>query len=525
MKIIDAEGSREIDRIAAEEYHLNTLVLMENAGLRSADLIAEKINPNHGKSRITVVIGKGNNGGDGLVAARHLHNRGYTVRIFHLYPASELSEAAAANWQIATALGIETVKLFDKEDLMIFKIALYSSRLVVDAIFGSGFEGEVTGLTAGIIATINAAKCRVLALDIPSGVNATTGAISKPSVSATWTISYGLPKLGNILPPGGDKNGELTVADISFPPTLAVEGENDNTLIDREWVLNRMQLRKADTHKGNYGHVLVAGGAPTMTGSILLSGKGALKAGAGLVTYLVPESIHGIITTQALEAMTFPLPANEDGSMSPAAADAILQQTGNKILVLGMGLSRHEDSKAVVKKILQHVNCPLVLDADALLALGDLEEPRRSGQPLILTPHPGEMARILQCTIREVQENRVVAVREAARRWNATVVLKGHKTLIATNTGKLLINCTGNAGMATGGMGDVLSGIIGALLGQGMVPTDAAAIGVYLHGLAGDMAANDLGDMGITAGDIVDYLPKVLASYEKQLGRKDYDVL
>ena len=278
-----------------------------------------------------------------------------------------------------------------------------------------------------------------------------------------------------------------------------------------------MKPRRADTHKGIYGHVLVAGGSVNMTGSLILAGKGALKAGAGLVTYMMPWSLHEAVRAQNLEAMTCRLPENEDGSLGVAAAEPILQQTGNKILVLGMGLSRTEESMALVKRILEDVNCPLVLDADALIALGELEGRKKTQHPLVLTPHPGEMSRILGWSIREVQENRIKAAKLAAEKFSAVVVLKGSRTVIADPSGKILVNLTGNAGMATGGMGDVLSGIIGALLGQGVDPLSAAALGVYFHGLAGDKAAEDKGEMGLNAGDIIDYLPHVLADYEQKL--------
>ena len=516
MRLIDAATAKAIDERAAGEFGLDTTILMENAGLRSADYIEELLPPEE-NTRIAVVIGRGNNGGDGLVAARHLFNRGYRVRLFGLYPEEELSEAAARQLSITRALGIPCDLLCDGGDLMGFRIALLGSQMIVDAIFGSGLRGEIEGLPAEVIRLINEANRPVLALDIPSGVNSDSGECAADHIRADYTISFGLPKLGNILSPGGDEGGDLRIVDISFPPTLTAEGEDDAALIDEEWVLSKLHLRKPDSHKGIYGHVLVAGGSLTMGGSVLLAGRGALKAGAGLVTYMVPRCLHGLSVACTPEAMTCPLPETGEGSIAADAADLILQQTGNKVLVLGMGLTRHEDSLTLVKKIIDKINCPLVLDADALLALGDLEPPRKSSQPLILTPHPGEMARILQCSIREVQENRVHCVLEAAKRWNAVVVLKGNKTLIATPTGKLLVNLTGNAGMATGGMGDVLSGIIGAFLGQGHSALHAAALGVYFHGLAGDLGAEKTGEMGLTANDIPLYLTEVLADYENIL--------
>ena len=505
-----------MDREAQEKYGLSTVVLMENAGLRSADLAAELLNGDTA-AKISVIVGKGNNGGDGLVLARHLFNKGFPVEIFCLARPSHFSAAAKENWDTAAAIGIKATFLDEARDLTLFRLKLMASALIVDAIFGSGFKGEMEGLSKDIAAIVNDVGRPVLALDIPSGADADSGRIAQTAVRATWTVCFGLPKYGNLLAPAGELNGGLHVVDICFPPALTAEGEEDDVVIDEAWALTKMKPRKADSHKGIYGHVLVAGGSAHMTGSVILAGKGALKTGAGLVTYMVPDSIHESIRAHNLEAMTYRLPENEDGSLGMAAADQILQQTGNKVLVFGMGLSRTDDSMALVKRILESHNCPLVLDADALLALNDISLRKKTAHPLVLTPHPGEMSRMLGWSIREVQENRVEAVRLAAERFHAVVVLKGSRTLIAAPNGKLLVNLTGNAGMASGGMGDVLSGIIGALLGQGLDAVSAAALGVYFHGLAGDRGAEEKGEMGLTAMDIITYLPTVLADYEQKL--------
>ena len=522
MRLINGEASREMDKEAMEVYGLDTLVLMENAGLRSADYVASLLGDSSGNARISVIAGKGNNGGDGLVMARHLFNRGYEVEVFCLGQPETFSPAAQANWRIIDAMGVKITFLDKARDLTLFRVKLSVSRLIVDAIFGSGFKGEMTGLAKDVVDILNETQRPVLALDIPSGIDADTGEVGKTFVKADYTVTFALPKFGNILSPGGEYNGKLNVVDISFPKALTAEKEHDDAVIDEAWVLTKMKPRKADSHKGIYGHVLVAGGSTNMTGSLILAGKGALKAGAGLVTYMMPWSLHEAVRAQNLEAMTCRLPENEDGSLGLAAAEPILQQTGNKILVLGMGLSRTEESMALVKRILEDVNCPLVLDADALIALGDLDGRKKTHHPLILTPHPGEMSRILGWTIREVQENRIKAAKLAAEKFSAVVVLKGNRTVIADPSGKILVNLTGNAGMATGGMGDVLSGIIGALLGQGLDPLSAAAVGVYFHGLAGDMAAEEKSEMGLNAGDVIDYLPYVLSDYEQKLkGAKD----
>lgn len=523
MRLINGEASRRMDKEAMETYGLDTLVLMENAGLRSADYAASLLNEQPENARVSVIVGKGNNGGDGLVMARHLFNKGFDVEIFCLGQPESFSPAAKTNWQVVQAMDIKTTFLEQVRDLTLFRVKLLASSLIVDAIFGSGFKGEMTGLAKEVVEIVNQVHSPVLALDIPSGIDADTGEIGRTFIEADYTISFALPKFGNILAPGGEYNGILNVVDISFPKDLIAEKEKDDAVIDEAWALTKMNPRKADSHKGIYGHVLVVGGSAHMTGSLILAGKGALKAGAGLVTYMMPLSLHDAVRSQNLEAMTYRLPENEDGSLGLAAAEPILQNTGNKILVLGMGLSRTDDSMALVKRIIEDVNCPLVLDADALIALGELDGRKKTQHPLILTPHPGEMSRILGWSIREVQENRIKAAKLAAEKFSAVVVLKGSRTIISSPDGKILVNLTGNAGMATGGMGDVLSGIIGALLGQGLDPLSAAALGVYFHGLAGDFAAEEKGEMGLTAADIIEYLPSVLADYEQKLkGASDH---
>lgn len=517
MRLIDGKTSAQMDQDAMESYGLDTLVLMENAGLRSADYAASLLQGAPKNMRISVVAGKGNNAGDGFVMARHLFNKGFDVELFCLGQPDSFSPAAKANWNIADAMGIKTTFLEQVRDLTLFRVKLMASALIVDAIFGSGFQGEMTGLAKEVVEIMNGVNGNILALDIPSGICADSGETAKTFIKAKHTIAFALPKYGNILAPGGEYNGTLKVVDISFPPALTEEKETDDIIIDEAWALSKMSPRKADSHKGIYGHVLVAGGSVNMTGSLILAGKGALKSGAGLVTYMMPWSLHDTVCSQNLEALTCRLPENEDGSLGIAAAEPILQNTGNKILVFGMGLSRTDETMALTKRLIEDVHCPLVLDADALLALGDMEGRKKTNHPLILTPHPGEMSRILGWSIREVQENRVKAARLAAEKFSAVVVLKGSRTIIAAPNGKLMINLTGNAGMATGGMGDVLSGIIGALLGQGLDALTAAGLGVYFHGLAGDFAAKDKGEMGLNAGDIIDYLPCVLADYERKL--------
>ncbi len=507
MRLINGEEAREMDRIAEEEFFISPLVLMENAGLRSYDLIGDKIGLKNG--RVSILLGKGNNGGDGLVLARHLHNGGYDVRLFSPYSPADFSSSSKANWAVIEAMGLDCQVIEDERDLLLTKIILLSSKLIVDAIFGSGFHGDAKGLTADLIRLVNESQRPVLSLDLPSGIAGDSGVASDPAIAATWTIAFGLPKIGNVVAPGSEYGGQLTVADISFPQVLLAPGEKDTLFLDADWAKSQLKLRSRQSHKGNYGHALILGGSKGMIGAPLLAGKAALRTGSGLVTYMIPQTLEGTVTAQNLEALTVGLPENEEQCLDKRAVSEIFKHTGNKVMAMGMGISRHEETLAMVAQVIRDANCPLLVDADALLALNQIEE-RKKSFPLVLTPHPGEMARMLDCTIREVQNDRMVAVRTAAKKWQATVVLKGDHTLIATAEGRLLVNSTGNPGMATGGMGDTLSGIIVSLLGQGYDAENAAALGVYLHGLAGDIAAEEKGEMSVIAGDIIQYLPQAI---------------
>ncbi len=480
---------------------------MENAGLRSYDFVREKIGLKEG--RISILLGKGNNGGDGLVLARHLVNNGYEVRLFSLASPLDFSPLAAANWEILEAMGLECQVIEDERDMLLLKIVLLSSKLIVDAIFGSGFHGNVSGFAADVIRLVNDCERPVLALDLPSGVNGDNGLASDPAIAAHWTIAFGLPKIGNVLSPGAELGGSLSVVDISFPAVLLSPSETDTLFLDADWAKGQLKQRNCQSHKGNYGHVLILGGSGGMIGAPLLAGKSALRTGSGLVSYMIPRSLEPAVTAQNLEALTIALPENEELSLDRRALPEVFRHTGNKVMAVGMGISRHEDTLEMVAGVIRDANCPLLVDADALLALNRIGE-RRKSFPLVLTPHPGEMARMLDCSIREVQEDRMAAVLTAAERWQATVVLKGHHTLIATPGKRLMVNSTGNPGMATGGMGDTLSGIIISLMGQGYTAENAAALGVYLHGLAGDIAAEEKGEMSVIAGDIIHYLPQAI---------------
>lgn len=522
MRVINGAASREMDKRALEEYGLHSLVLMENAGLRVADFVKEKFPLHSGQGKIVVVLGKGNNAGDGLVLARHLLNSGYKVQLFSLYEPGEYSDAAKANLKPLTAMGVEVKTLAKDRDMLLFKVAMISSSLLVDAIFGSGFRGDIEGFGTTVVEAMNSNGRPILSLDIPSGVDADTAAVSNPVVKARWTLAFGLPKVGNVLYPGSEYNGELQVVDISFPAALTREQTGAMELIDRDWALNQMVLRLPQGHKGLYGHILVLGGSLGMSGSVALACKGAIRSGAGLVTCLVPKSIQNTVAAHCVEAMTMSLPETTQGVLAKDGAAEVLKQTGKKVLVMGMGMTRGPEITEFVERVLRGYNCPLVLDADALVALAEIGEVKESKYPLIITPHPGEMARLLGWNIKEVQERRLEAVTMAAEKYKAITVLKGSKTLIASPEGKVLVNFTGNPGMATGGTGDVLSGIIGSLVGQGVDALAAAALGVYFHGLAGDKAKERKGEMGLAAGDIIKYLPRTLRDYEGDLKEVDH---
>lgn len=506
------EEMREIDRKTIEEIGILGLVLMEEAGRQVA--LEAKAMLTSPQNKILVLAGAGNNGGDGYVAARLLHNWGFSVQVWLLTSPDKIKGDAKINLKIMQKLlPMEKIRqITSSEILQVKESELKEADLIIDAILGTGTQGEVTGIKREIILALNSLNKKVLAVDLPSGLNANTGQVLGCCVQATRTVTFALPKVGLLVHPAVEYAGTVKTVDIGIPPQVIEQLALQHVQLEPALVKQWLPQRKATAHKGSCGRVLVLAGSEGMLGAAVLCAEAVLKIGAGLVTLALPKSIYPLAATKLTEVMTRPLPETAEGTLA-LMAWAQVEKLVDKadVLVLGPGLSSQGETAILVLKILEETNLPVVVDADGLNILADnphfLNKKRKN---LVFTPHPGEMVRLTEKTMEEVQNNRLDLVREKAQEWGVSLVLKGAGTLVASPQGKVYVNSTGNPGMATAGAGDVLAGVIGGLLAQGLTTTIAAASAVYIHGLAGDLARNEQGEMGLLAGDILAYLPKAL---------------
>lgn len=518
MRLFTGESAREADRKAIVEMGIPSLILMENAGRHVAALAFEAFRP----GTVVVICGKGNNGGDGLVAARHLRNWGVdTVAWLVGAKADDLSGDPMMNLQAARGCAVPVFELADASDedaLERLKRDLGRAGLVVDALLGTGFRGELSGTLARVTCLINDSKAPVVGVDIPSGVEAETGRASEGAVRCRLTVTFNGMKAGHVLLPGASLCGDVLAVDISIPPAASAAGGAMEVVCGWEVGESLMGLRRGPSaHKGSAGHVLVVAGSKGFAGAAELAARGALAAGAGLVTLGVPRGLQDVVATKLTEAMTLGLPEGDDGRLGCGAARAILEAASRmKALAMGPGLGQSDEMAEEVRTVVAECPVPMVLDADALnvLSRGQPLVSRRCTE-LVMTPHPGEMARLLGITTSEVQADRIGAARRLAVMWNAAVVLKGARTVIASapssgSPPRVAVCPAGNPGMASGGMGDVLTGILAALLAQTGSAWQAATMGVYLHALAGDIAhfEKKADCPGVLATDVVRLLPR-----------------
>ncbi|MDH3973816.1 MAG: NAD(P)H-hydrate dehydratase [Deltaproteobacteria bacterium] len=514
MKVVTADEMREIDRRAIEEFGIPGVVLMENAGRGAAEIIAE-ITHETDAGRVLVIAGKGNNGGDGHVVARHLVNRGIDCEILLVGKIKDVKGDARINLDTAIKMGIEIRE--ETGDISVVENVITGAHLVVDGLLGTGLAKEVSGFYEQVIEAINSSDLPVVSLDIPSGLDSTTGRPLGLAVEADVTVTFCLPKTGAVIYPGADYVGQLEVADIGVPYALLEDREKKTSLILKADVEEILLPREADSHKGSYGHLLVVAGSGGKSGAAVMAGKSALRSGAGLVTVAAPSSINSILETNLTEVMTESLSDVDGGFLGSGAVKKALYLLKDKsALVLGPGLSREEESGTFVRAIMEKLSIPAVLDADALWHLSaHTGLISKCKAPLILTPHPGEMATILGISSKEVQQDRLNIARSFAADFECYLILKGARTLVASPEGDVFINMTGNAGMATAGTGDVLCGIVGSLLGQGYSALESALAGVYIHGEAGDRIAEEKGEAGLIATDIIERFPEVF----REMGR------
>ncbi len=536
MILLDAAESRELDRLSQEKYGIESYALMRRAGEAVADLMLRRW-PNAVGGQVLVVAGKGNNGGDGFVAARKLIQAGVRVRTILLAHAGALKDDAARAYRDYVAAGGSVVEVTVEGEIG-EAIAAKKPSAVIDAIFGTGLNAEVRGLARRAIETVNrlsatrdAAGIRigagagpdgagvpVVAIDIASGVNADSGAVLGAAIAATLTVTFGYAKFGHVSYPGAGLTGDLELAEIGFAPQTIGELTPRGRLIEAVEAAAFLKPRAANTHKGTYGHPLVIAGRRGKSGAAILAARGALRTGAGLVTAAIPESIAAIVAAGQPELITEPMPAREGHFAAPGAIEELKALAdGKSALIAGPGIGVSADTHKLVAWLVgegAQAGRPLLLDADALNVAAEVGPAmlKTAQGPVVLTPHPGEMGRLLGISNAAVNADRIGAARRLADLSGAAVLLKGSRSVIATPEGALFVNSSGNAGMATAGMGDVLSGIVGALLGQGLAASDALALGVYVHGLAADRLAERIGPVGYLAGEVAAEIPAAFAS-------------
>ncbi len=512
MHLVTAEEMREMDRRTIEEFGLPARLLMENAGRGTARVLLEKFPDISGK-RIGVLAGRGNNGGDGFVAARYLSQRGACVTVYLLTEKSRLTGHAADNFHLLSPLGIQVREVVDQTAFDGICAELAHQQVLVDAILGTGLSAEVKGLLRSVIEFVNAAGRPVVSVDIPSGLHADTGQPCGCCIRASATATFAFPKIGHALMPGASLSGELHVIDIGIPAHIVEAVGPRQHLLNCKTLQEYIKPRREDTHKGKTGHVLIVAGSTGKTGAAALCALSALRAGAGLVTLGIPESVNPSMEPQVLEVMTAPLPETGGGVHSDSAFDVIMKLLSDKqCLAMGPGMGTAAETKALVHRLIQESPVPIVVDADGLNCLaGHMTVLKKKKAEIVLTPHPGEMARLINATPGEVQADRVSCARRFAEKYSLHLVLKGARTVIAHPDGQVHVNPTGNPGMASAGMGDVLTGIIAGFIAQGYPPEHAAPIAVYLHGAAADETAESLGPYGYLASDVMKGLPKAIA--------------
>ncbi len=508
MKVVTAPQMRQIDRQAISVYGIPSLELMENAGRKVSKVAMKMVKKG---SCVCVCCGGGNNGGDGLVAARYLAKKNHKVNVFLF--SKKLSKDALENLEILKKEKIPFTFINNKSDLCKQKKIIFSANLVIDALIGIGLKGEVKGFLKDTISFLNEANMPILSVDSPSGLTSDAELNSHNCIRASATVTLALTKKDLLVYPGREFVGNLYIADIGIPKELLNSGDIKNSLINRSLVLSWINAsRKPDSHKGDFGHVFILAGSHNASGASVLSAKGALRSGAGLVTMAIPESIHPIVAAKLTEAMTLPLPQTKEGSLSLKSEKKILKFISDKadIVVIGPGISLNKETGTLVGNLLKKIQKPVLIDADGITHLSEnLDILRNRKWVTVITPHPGEMSRLTKASSKEINKRRVEIAARFSSQYNTYTILKGASTVIGTPTGEVFINMTGNPAMSSGGMGDVLSGLVAGYMAQKFSVLQACIMGVYLHGLSADYLKTKMGERGILAGDLVDIIPLV----------------
>ena len=503
MRVLNTQQMREADRRTIDEVGIPSIVLMENAG-RQAVAAMEAAFEDLSTSHVGVVCGRGNNGGDGFVVARTLVQRGVETSVFLLGSVADVRGDARTNLEVLGRIGLIVVEITNAQEWELHFSEISRCELLVDAILGTGFHGQLSGLLETVVADINGLGVPIVAIDLPTGLSADTADVEGEAVEASMTVTLAAPKIPLVLPPADSHSGDLVIADIGIPLPLLDEVEGPYIeLLTRERMRELVPARAADSHKGDFGRVLVIAGSLGRSGAAHLAAIGALRSGAGLVTVATPRSCLPIVAAMAPEYMTEGLDETAAGTVDFGALDRVLDFKAD-VIAVGPGLGQSPGTAAFVHGLLERAGVPLILDADALNAFtGDPERlAGRDGVDVVITPHPGEMARLLNLSVEAVQHDRLRHATEFAATHRVHVVLKGHRTIVAGPDGRAFINLTGNSGMATGGTGDLLTGMIAAWFGQLLDAEAACKLAVYLHGTAGDLAEADEGEVALVASDV-----------------------
>lgn len=512
MPLYTAEQMRRTDANAIRGIGIPGTVLMDRAGMAVAEYLLENYCQHH---CFVILAGKGNNGGDGFVAARYLAEAGADIRVFAAAAAREYRGDAAINLKVLGKLGLKATHM---PSAAVLRKALATDCVIVDAIFGTGFSGEPRGKAAEFIDAASAAAERygnpVVAVDTPSGLDASSGAVAEKALAADTTVTFHVPKVGHFAAPGGLYSGDVILADIGIPADAGVEP--DHYLTDSEQLSALIPPKLDYDNKFSVGRVLLVGGSTGLTGAPCLAAEAALRSGAGLVTAAVPAGLNPIFENKLLEVMTMPLGEAGSEHLREDSLQKLLSTVDSyDCLAVGPGLGRGDETAALVRKLLTQVDVPVVLDADGLGALaGRPGALKKRPAPTVLTPHAGELGRLMGMPSAEVAENSLATVKAAAKRSGAVVLLKGAHS-ICTDGSLTLLNPTGNPGLATAGSGDVLTGVIAALIARGLPHLEAAAGGAYIHGTAADSAAAETGMDNMVSSDLLDYLPQAFAELEE----------
>lgn len=511
MRLVGSREMQEMDRFTIQEIGIPGAVLMENAARGAARLFLEHFDPPEGAS-IGILCGRGNNGGDGYVVARYLHRAGMRPLVVVLSDPSRISGDGQLQLGIIRRLGIEIVEAPGPPEWAECAPRLSECDYLVDGILGTGLHAEVTGFYRQVIEEVDRMGKAVMAVDIPSGIHADTGQVMGAALRADLTVTFGFPKIGQYLSPGAGMVGRLARIDIGIPRAASDRLPARLRLTEPGDFKDLFGPEPREIHKGTRGHLLILAGSTGKSGAAVLAAMGALRAGAGLVTVGVPASLNPILEEKLTEAMTLPLPDTADGTLSLGAEEPIRIALRSKTaLAIGPGLSTHPETVELVRRVVASARIPTLVDADGLNALAGAPDAVSSGpERILLTPHPGEMSRLASLPTAAIQADRVGAVSSFVERYGCFLVLKGAGTLIAEPGGEVWLNPTGNPALASGGTGDVLSGLISGLLARGCPVGKAAVAGVYLHGLAADLLSEEMGESGILAAELPGVVPRLI---------------